>query len=95
MSNALSQDILNFCRQRRTLDEIEAEFGDDRRVRFTVYNMRKRGELDNVNAVDDWGRRVRGLPGLFVVTKAPAAQTRDAQRWDASALTKAWRASAA
>jgi len=55
--------LQDFCQEPRSMEELEeAEFKP-----HSVYNAVKKGDLKNVKATDDWGRRTHGK-GLFLST---------------------------
>ena len=71
--------LQDFCQEPRTMQELE-EAGFKT---HSVYNAVKKGELKNVKATDDWGRRTHGK-GLFLstVTIAPMNFTALQQAWN-------------
>jgi len=71
--------LQDFCQEPRTMQELEeAGFKP-----HSVYNAVKKGDLKNVKATDDWGRRTHGK-GLFLstVTIAPMNFTALQQAWN-------------
>jgi len=72
--------LQEFCQEPRSMEElVEADFKP-----HSVYNAVKRGELKNIKATDDWGRRTHGK-GLFLstVTIAPMNFTALQSAWNA------------
>ena len=73
--------LQDFCQEPRSMEELEeAEFKP-----HSVYNAVKRGELKNVKATDDWGRKTHGK-GLFLstITIAPMNFTALQSAWNQS-----------
>ena len=71
--------LQDFCQEPRTMEElVEAEFKP-----HSVYNAVKKGDLKNVKATDDWGRRTH-VKGLFLstVTIAPMNFTALQHAWN-------------
>ena len=71
--------LQDFCQEPRSMEElVEGGFKPN-----SVYNAVKKGELKNVKATDDWGRRTHGK-GLFLstVTIAPMNFTALQQAWN-------------
>lgn len=93
--------VLHYCSTPRTMREIsDATDGDLVRTKFAVYNLRKAGDLVNLNA----GASTK-VAGLFVVAaesrrfEAMTVAERVAgpvmtKRFDAGALVSAWRGAA-
>lgn len=71
--------LQDFCQEPRSMEELtEGGFKP-----HSVYNAVKKGELKNVKATDDWGRRTHGK-GLFLstVTISPMNFTALQQAWN-------------
>ncbi|MBK6616377.1 hypothetical protein [Ottowia sp.] len=82
---SLSDRITDFCRSAKSMADIVAEFGEDPKVRYAVYNLVSRDRLVNLN--QGKGRRV---PGLFLVADVTMREDQTPSRFDASALVSAW-----
>jgi len=77
-----AQAIRAFCATPRTRAEIVAKFGNESKVIWSVRNLVKRGELQNLNA-----HLVRGVPGVYFA----AADESPARHTDGgAALAQAW-----
>lgn len=86
--HTLSDQVLDYCAQPRSMAEIEAQFWTEgQRTRFTVYNLRQRGQLINLNAEGAASRRA----GLFVAGKpAPRAEVLQRAGLSFSAMAAFW-----
>lgn len=87
----ITQPLIDYCKQPRTMPEIEARFGTQGRT--TVYNLVRRGQLANIGShIGGHGAR-----GLFVAASqagqgfTPPTRAHSSEpRFDASALLAAW-----
>ena len=91
MNTTRTSAVLNYCATPRTMPEIAAALdGDLSRTANAVWNLRKHGQLVNLNA----GASAK-VGGLFVVALESARAGRlEARAWvprfDAAALVAAW-----
>lgn len=70
----------------KTIAELQdAVRGDPLRVRFAVYNLVKRGRMQNLNAGSP-----HGTSGLFSLIGGPAEPLEPGPRCDATALEHVW-----
>lgn len=83
-----STRVLSLCEQPRTAAEIEEQFSVAERhlARYAIYNLVKRGLLQNVNP----GQQGWGKCGRFVVSDPNARRITS----DGSDLARAWGATA-
>lgn len=77
--------LLAFCAQPRTLSAVREKFGKDRRWRWALYNLVKRGSVVNLNA-----HLGRSVPGCFHAVEQEETAPKVSAAVAGVALQQAW-----